>query len=144
MRDGHHRHRRKLRVRAPTGRTSVLLALLFLCAAGCSSATNKPNEVVNSEVYPANYKDQIATFLQTILTNNADYHNSLISPPVMKTVGQNQHYVACVQLNGLNQHKEKAVVYFAGGINQFVDATGDECSGAAYEPFMELAKLAPK
>jgi hypothetical protein len=112
--------------------------------AGCSSATDKPNLVVNSEVYPANYKNQIATFLQTVLTSSADYHNSLISPPVMRTVGQNQHYVACVQLNGLNQHKEKAVIYFAGGINQFVDAAADECSGAAYEPFTELAKLAPK
>ena len=144
MRDGHHRHGRQLRAGARTARVSVLLALLSLCAAGCSSATDKPNVVVNSEVYPANYKDQIAIFLQTILTNNADYHNSLISPPVMKTVGQNQHYVACVQLNGLNQHKEKAVIYFAGGINQFVDPTADECSGAAYEPFTELAKLAPR
>jgi hypothetical protein len=122
----------------------VLLVLLSLCAVGCSSATNKRNEVVNSEVYPTNYKNQIATFLQTVLTNSADYHNSLISPPVMRMVGQNQHYVACVQLNGLNQHKEKAVIYFADSINQFVDATAEECSGAAYEPFTELAKLAPK
>lgn len=115
-----------------------------MCAFGCSSATNKPNEVVNSEVYPANYKNQIAGLLMTNLTQNADYRNSLISPPVMKPVGQNQHYVACVQLNGFNQHKEKAVIYFAGNINQFVDATPDECAGAAYEPFTELAKLAPR
>lgn len=139
-----HRHRRKLRAGAPTACAGVLLVLLSLCAVGCSSATNKRNEVVNSEVYPTNYKNQIAAFLQTVLTNSADYHNSLISPPVMRTVGQNQHYVACVQLNGLNQHKEKAVVYFADSINQFVDATAEECSGAAYEPFTELAKLAPK
>jgi hypothetical protein len=122
----------------------VLLVLLSLCAAGCSSATDKPNVVVNSDVYPSNYKNQIASFLQTVLTSNADYRNSLISPPVMRTIGQNQHYVACVQLNGLNQHKEKAVIFFGEGINQFVDATGDECSGAAYEPFAELAKLAPR
>jgi hypothetical protein len=133
-----------LRAGAPTACAGVLLVLLSLCAVGCSSATNKRNEVVNSEVYPTNYKNQIAAFLQTVLTNSADYHNSLISPPVMRTVGQNQHYVACVQLNGLNQHKEKAVVYFADSINQFVDATAEECSGAAYEPFTELAKLAPK
>ena len=143
MQDGQ-RHRRKLRASPPTTRAGVLLVLLSLCAVGCSSATNKRNEVVNSEVYPTNYKNQIATFLQTVLTNSADYHNSLISPPVMRMVGQNQHYVACVQLNGLNQHKEKAVIYFADSINQFVDATAEECSGAAYEPFTELAKLAPK
>jgi hypothetical protein len=121
----------------------VVLVLLSLCAVGCSNATNKPNEVVNSDVYPANYKNQIAMFLQTVLTTNADYRNSLISPPVMKTVGQNQHYVACVQLNGANQHKDKAVIFFAESINQFVDATGDECTGVAYEPFAELARLSP-
>jgi hypothetical protein len=139
-----HRHGRQLRAVSPTARAGMLLALLSLCAVGCSSATNKPNVVVNSEVYPANYKNQIAVFLQAVLTNNADYRNSLISPPVMRPVGQNQHYVACVQLNGFNQHKEKAVIYFADSINQFVDATADECSGAAYEPFTELAKLAPR
>jgi hypothetical protein len=137
-------YRRPVSAGSPTAPAAALLALLSLCATGCSSATNKPNEVVNSDVYPSNYKNQIASFLQTVLTNNADFRTSLISPPVMRTVGQNQHYVVCVQLNGLNQHKEKAVVYFADSINQFVDATGDECSGAAYEPFTELARLAPR
>jgi hypothetical protein len=139
-----YRDGRPLSAGSPTARAGVLLVLLSLGVAGCSSATNKPNVVVNSDVYPSNYKNQIASFLQTVLTNNADYKNSLISPPVMRTVGQNQHYVACVQLNGFNQHKEKAVIYFADSINQFIDATGDECSGAAYEPFVELAKLAPR
>jgi len=137
-------HRRRSRTGTATAGAGTLLLLISMCAFGCSSATNKPNEVVNSEVYPANYKNQIAGLLMTNLTQNADYRNSLISPPVMKPVGQNQHYVACVQLNGFNQHKEKAVIYFAGNINQFVDATPDECAGAAYEPFTELAKLAPR
>jgi hypothetical protein len=125
-------------------RGGAVLLLSCLCAFGCSHDDKKTPQVVDANAYPANYKDQIATFLQTALTNNADFRNSLISPPVMKPVGQNQHYVACVQLNGFNQHKDKAVIYFSGSINQFVDATGDECSGVAYEPFVELARLAPK
>jgi hypothetical protein len=123
-------------------RTGIILSLSALSLLGCNA--NKPNQVVDSEVYPANYKSQIATFLMTVLTDNADFRNSLISAPVMKPVGSNQHFVACVQLNGHNQHKEKAIIYFAGNINQFVDATPEECDGAAYEPFKELVTLAPR
>jgi hypothetical protein len=100
--------------------------------------------VVEADTFPANYKDQIAGFLATNLRDSADFQNSMLSPPVLKPVGQNQHYVACVLLNGHNQHKEKAVIYFNGSINQFVDATPDECGGVAYQPFPELAKFAPR
>ncbi len=120
------------------------LAVMMLGAFcfGCSNNPNKPNEVVDSEVMPTNYRDQIASFLSTMLTDNADMRNSLLAPPVMKPVGTQQHYVACVQLNGHNQHKDKAIIYFAGNINQFVDATPEECGGAAYGPFPELAHFA--
>jgi hypothetical protein len=120
------------------------LAVMMLGAFcfGCSNNPNKPNEVVESNVVPANYRDQIASFLSTVLTDNADFRNALIAPPVLKPVGANQHYVACVQLNGYNQHKDKAIIYFAGSINQVVDATPEECGGAAYGPFPELAHFA--
>ncbi len=109
---------------------------------GCSNNPNKPNEVVDSDIVPTNYRDQIASFLSTLLTDNADFRNSLIAPPVLKPVGANQHYVACVQLNGHNQHKDKAIIYFSGNINQLVDATPEQCGGAAYGPFPELAHFA--
>ena len=109
---------------------------------GCSNNPNKSNEVVDSDIMPTNYRDQIAGFLSTMLTDNADFRNSLIAPPVLKPVGANQHYVACVQLNGHNQHRDKAIIYFSGNINQFVDATPEQCGGAAYGPFPELAHFA--
>jgi hypothetical protein len=115
----------------------VLLA--SLAAGGCS--TPKPEPALDT--YPANYKSQIATFLMTVLTDRADFRNALIAAPVMKPVGNSQHYVACVQLNGHNQHKDKAVIYLIGAINQYVDATPDQCAGAPYEPYKELAPLAP-
>jgi hypothetical protein len=114
----------------------TLGALCFGCGA------NKPADVVESNVAPANYRDQIASYLSTVLTDNADFRNSLIAAPVLKPVGDNQHYVACVQLNGHSQHKDKAIIYFAGNINQVVDATPEECGGAAYGPFPELAHFA--
>jgi hypothetical protein len=134
--------RRHPRIAASLARAGFILLLGAYCA-GCS--TNKKTvEMVDANAFPANYKDDIATFLTTVLSDNADFRNSMISPPVLKPVGQNQHYVACLLLNGRNQHKEKAIIYFAGHINQFVDATPDECSGVDYQPFPELASRAPK
>ena len=138
-----HCHERQPRAGMTFAPTGVILLPSVFSVLGCSNA-NKPNQVVDSNVYPTNYKSQIATFLMTVLTDNADFHNSLIAPPALKPVGDNQHFVACVELNGHNQHKEKAVIYFAGNINQFVDATADECAGVAYEPFKELVTLAPR
>jgi hypothetical protein len=123
-------------------RAGFVLLLSAFCV-GCSK-DKKTVEVVDANAVPANYKDQIANFLMTSLTDGADFRNSMISPPVLKTIGQNQHYVSCVLLNGRNEHKEKAVIYFAGSINQFVDATPDECGGADYQPFPELAKVSPR
>lgn len=118
------------------------LVLVALSLAACSSK-GAPQPAVDPNSFPANYKTQIATYLQTVLSDRADFRNSLISAPVMKQVGDSQHYVACVQLNGHNQHRDKAVIYLAGSINQFIDATGDQCTGVAYEPFKELAALTP-
>ena len=136
------RHRQHSRIAPLLARAGVVLLLGAFCVA-CSSK-KETIEVVDADAFPTNYKDQIAGFLTTNLRDNADFRNSMLSPPVLKPVGQNQHYVACLLINGHNQHKEKAIIYFNGSINQFVDATPDECGGANYQPFPELAKLAPK
>jgi hypothetical protein len=40
--------------------------------------------------------------------------------------------------------KEKFVVFYAGLINQFVDATSEQCGAAAYQSFPEaLAAFSP-
>jgi hypothetical protein len=138
----HGRSDRRRRFAPLLARASLVLLLGVFCTA-CSK-DKKTSEVVEANAVPSNYKDQVATFLMSMLSDSADFRNAMISPPVLKPVGQNQHYVSCVLLNGRNQHKEKAVIYFNGNINQFVDATPDECGGVDYQPFPELAKLSPK
>jgi len=120
----------------------LALALASMSVAGCGSAP-KPAPVIDPNAIPANYRNQIATFLMTMLTDRADFRNALIAPPALKPVGQSQHYVVCVQFNGHNQHKDKAVIYLAGAINQYVDAAPEQCADAAYQPFTELAGLGP-
>ena len=42
-----------------------------------------------------------------------------------------------MRVNGPDWRKEKMLVFYSGGINQFIDA-GDQCGAAAYQPFPEL------
>jgi hypothetical protein len=122
-----------------TIRTAIALTLAAAVIAGCST----PKPVVDANVMPTDYRNQIATYLGTVLIDRADFRLSLIGAPVLKPVGASEHYIVCVMLNGHNQHKEKVVVYLGPNINQFVDAAPGQCTDAAYQPFKELAALTP-
>lgn len=127
----------------------MLLAALALAGCGAGhgfggAKHDQPAEVVNANLYPANYRAQIATMLVTLLTNRSDF-NALIAPPMLKSVpdSPNQHYVVCLQFNEPEGPKTKVAVYLGGTPIQYVDATPGECDGAAYQPFTELAAELP-
>jgi hypothetical protein len=135
---------RWLRLPAPgmAARAGLVAVLGAMLVAGCSNAP-KPASTVDPNLYPTNYKQQIAEFLTTALVDPADFRLSFIAPPVQVQIGNSQHYVVCVQLNGHNQHKDKVAIYLAGSITQFVDAPEGQCVNAPYEPFKELAAMTP-
>jgi hypothetical protein len=120
----------------------VAAALLSAAVAGCSTP-KKQDVVVDPNTYPANYRTQIKEFLAQSLTSRADFRGAMISPPVLKQVGDNPRYLVCLQFNGNGQSKTKVAIYFGGLLSQFVDPTGDQCTGAAYQPFTELAGAVP-
>jgi hypothetical protein len=124
---------------ARAGLALVLLAM----GAGCSSSNQKPEPAILPEVYPANYRNQVAALMMTILTDPADFRTAQIAVPISKQVGATSHYIVCVQLNGHPPQREKVAVYLGGSITQFVDAQPGECAGAAYQPFTELARMTP-
>jgi hypothetical protein len=121
-------------------RTGIALLLASLAIAGCS---NTPKPEAEANVMPTDYRNQIATYLGQVVTDRADFRNSLVGSPVLKQVGASEHYIVCVMLNGHNQHKEKIVIYLGPNINQFIDAVPGQCADAAYQPFKELAALLP-
>jgi hypothetical protein len=132
--------------------TALLLAatLLAACSGGLSGLGSfgskpAPATVVDPDPYPADYRRQVATLLTTNLRNRADFRGALIAAPALKPVagGQSPHYVVCVQLTGNNDRRTKAVVYLEGKPNEFVDATPEQCAGAAYQPFGELVYEQP-
>jgi len=126
---------------ARAGRVALLASMSI---AGCTgSRGTKPAEAVDPNAYPANYRTQIVDLLTTMLTDRADFRGALIAEPAMKPVGQSQHYVVCLQLNGHNQRKDKVVIYLAGVPIQYVDSKPEQCADAAYQPFKELEDMTP-
>jgi hypothetical protein len=137
-------------MRTHSGLLAMLLAAIAL--AGCSSGPSfggpkkkQPDVVVDSNVYPANYRTQIVTMLVATLSERSDYISTLIAPPALKPVANSSfpHYVVCLQFNRPDGPLTKVVIYLGGEPQQYVDATPDQCAGAAYQPFTELQAATP-
>jgi hypothetical protein len=127
-------------------RASIAVLLAALALAGCSGGLfggpkrPQPEVTVDPNLYPSNYRQQVAALLETQLTDRADFVNALIAPPALKPVAEspNLHYVVCVQLSGHNEHKSKVVIYLGGAPAQYIDPTPQQCGDAVYQPFPEL------
>jgi len=128
--------------RAGARRLPALGAVLVgLVLAQCSSFSTAPPPAVDPNIFPANYKASLMTFLQTNPYGMVGAISADLSPPVLKPFGSESRYVACMRAAGPNWRKEKMVVFYGGEINQFVDATEEACKDAAYAPFPELTAM---
>ena len=112
------------------------LAAFFLAFAGCSQF-GKPEEKLEPNVYPANYKKDLLAYLREKSDVPVNASATYISTPALKQFGSDSRYFVCLRIDGQNVRKEKFVVFYAGLINQFVDATSEECGTAAYQSFPE-------
>ena len=133
----------KIRSRA---RVVGLLAAVALTAAGCSGfggSKDKQQPAPDSNAFPDTYRAQLTGFIRQSLTDRADYRGALIAPPMLKPVGDNPHYVVCVQFNGRGQIKNKVAIFLGGQMTQFIDSTPAQCADAAYQPFKELEGAVP-
>ena len=122
-------------------RWTPALALVALALAGCSMfGGGQPEKPIDPNVFPADYKAGLMTFLQVNPFGLVGTREAALSQPELKAFGNESRYVACLRVVGPDLRKDKMIVYFAGAINQFVDA-GERCNGAAYQPFPELPTL---
>jgi hypothetical protein len=135
-----------------TRRTGAAFLLAALVLAGCSGGgfggpkRAQPVATVDPNLFPSNYRQEVAALLQTQLTDRADFANAMIAAPALKPVAAspNLHYVVCVQLNGYGEQRTKVVIFLGGTPAQYIDATPQQCGDAAYQQFQELQSRVPK
>src|ERR1700730_18567314 len=96
------------------------LAAFFLALSGCSQL-GKPEEKPEPNIYTANYKKDLLAYLREKSDVLVNASATYISTPALKQFGSES------RIDGQNGRKEKFVVFYAGLINQFVDATSEQC-----------------
>ena len=134
-----------MQVMATHAMALCLLSVIALAGAGCSSSGKAPEE--NPNVFPSSYKDEILLTMTTSLEDPTNVRDAYISDPVISTVGKDGRYTVCVRSNSRNANKDylgskdRIAFFYAGHLNQLVDATKEQCGNAAYKPFPELEKL---
>jgi hypothetical protein len=128
-----------------TVRTVWACHVLLVALTGCSSGWvfgRSEEKPVEPNIYPENYKADLLTFLRNRPTEIEKVREAYISEPVLGQFGgPESRYYACVKTEGEGNRAEKVVIFFAGRINQYVNATGERCAAAAYQPFSELPAL---
>jgi hypothetical protein len=112
----------------------------LLALAGCSSFRSDPPPV-DPNLVPTDYKARVMTFTQLNPYPLIGTREAALAPPTLQPFGNESRYVACLRMAGADFRKEKVFIFFAGEINQFVDATPPQCDKAAYQPFPELPSL---
>jgi len=107
--------------------------------AGCSGLSLAPQpQAQNPNLVPDNYKALLLTRLHTDPYGLVGGREAFVSAPTLKPFGTESRYVVCLRVVAPDMRKDKLVIFFAGEINQFIDAAGDDCAAAAYQPFPEM------
>jgi hypothetical protein len=132
-----------LRMAATSASSAWFLALLAVALAACSAMDlgRREQKPVDPNVYPANYKTDLVTYVKSHPDEMLSSRDAYVSEPALTQFGSETRYFACLRVDGANWRKDKMVVFFSGTINQFVDATSEQCRAPAYQPFPELVAM---
>ena len=125
---------------------ACLLLTLAVSLIGCSGSSSKQPEE-NPNVFPADYKNEILLTMTNTLEDPTNIRDAFISEPALRQAGKEERYVVCVRSDSRNANKQytgsmdRIGYFYAGHLNQLIDATKEQCGNAAYKPFPELEKL---
>ena len=125
---------------------ACLLSTLAVSLIGCSGSSSKQPEE-NPNVFPADYKNEILLTMTNTLEDPTNIRDAFISEPALRQAGKEERYVVCVRSDSRNANRnytgsmDRIGYFYAGHLNQLIDATKEQCGNAAYKPFPELEKL---
>jgi hypothetical protein len=114
------------------------LAAVAVILAACSELGFGPQQKPDPNASPANYRADLVNYIRQNPVDMLNARAVAVSTPALKQFGNESRYFVCLRADGEGWRKEKLVVFFSGQINQFVDASTDQCGTAAYQPFPEL------
>lgn len=127
-------------------KTVAVLSLVSLgLVLGACSGDSK-NVAEDPNIFPKDYQREILTTLTNQLEDPTNVREAGITDPILRQAGKEQRYTVCVRYNARNSSrhymgaKERIAYFYAGTLNQFVDADQGQCKGVAYKPWPELEK----
>ncbi len=130
-----------------SGRSWLAVVFAAGALAACSSFGSSKVVEVDPNLFPTDYKQEILNTMTQTLEDPTNVRAAYLSDPVLAPVGKDQRYTACVRYNGRNAamhykgSQDRIAYFYAGHLNQLVEATPEQCGQAAYKPFPELEKL---
>jgi hypothetical protein len=126
----------------------VLLSAIGLALgsalAACASDDNKEPD---PNILPTNYKQDVLDTMTRLLADPTNVRDAYISEPALTPGSQDKRYAICVRYNARNENrqyvgsKDRIGYFYAGRLNQLIEADKDQCARAAYKPFPELENL---
>jgi hypothetical protein len=138
-------------------RAAILpLAAAAIALAGCGGVQlsgwnvfDKPADVwkVDPNKFPTEFKADLLKFMRTELTDPTNIRGAFITDPTLKQFGNESRYAVCLRYNARGfdgqyaGSKDKIAVFYGAQINQFRDATSEECGAVVFRPFPELESL---
>ena len=138
-----------MRLRILADRLTPAMALLAVVLGGCSGLTYKEPPPPDPNLYPSDYRVMVTMFLRTYLGNPRNLRDASISEPKLQPIAGASRYVSCVRYNEMGAENryvgivEKMAIFVEGHINQFLDATREQCGAAVYQRFPEAEAKIP-
>lgn len=127
-------------------RGCFLIAGLLLLS-GCGGGSTVQSSDAKTLIEPVNYKQDTLAFLRTYLNDPTGIRDASISPPALRSIGNQTRYAACLRFNAKKSNgeyagsKDRMAVFVSGRFDTLIETVRDQCKDAAYEPFPELERL---
>jgi hypothetical protein len=132
-----------------SGKTRILAVaagmMVALATAACSSS-NKDAEP-DPNIMPKDYKLEMMNTLQRELDDPTNIRDAFISDPFLTTASREQRYAVCVRSNSRDVTrtytgaKDRIGYFYAGHLNQLIEAKEGQCAKVAYKPWPELQNI---
>jgi hypothetical protein len=136
--------------------TALLVSGLGLALAACAGSGAREAHEARINVYPDSYKADLAGAVHAYVADPTNIRDAYVSEPALRTIGQQNRYLACLRFNAKNSdgryagNKDLVALFVSGRFDQFLEQppslvaeAREGCKQAEYHRFPELEALKP-